>query len=65
LGSEFEILLDVDYEEIRKASDSRIADRIMNVREGSVSVKPGYDGVFGEVTIECEQEEKKQLELFS
>ncbi|MCK4232960.1 DNA helicase UvrD [candidate division WOR-3 bacterium] len=64
LGSEFEILLDVSYEEIRKASNEVIADRIVRVREGKVEVKPGYDGVFGEVNIMGDREEKEQLELF-
>lgn len=64
LGGEFEILLDVSYEEIRKASNEVIADRIVRVREGKVEVKPGYDGVFGEVNIMGDREEKEQLELF-
>jgi uncharacterized protein (TIGR00375 family) len=65
LGPEFEILLNVAYEDIQKVSDSSIAEGIKRVREEKIAVTPGYDGVFGEVSLECTRDEKKQLELFS
>lgn len=64
LGSEFEILLDVEYEDIKKVTDGSIADGILKVRKGEVEVKAGYDGVFGDVSILGSKEEKEQLELF-
>ena len=64
LGTEFEILLDVEYEDIKRVTDGSIADGILKVRKGEVEVKAGYDGVFGDVSILGSKEEKEQLELF-
>ncbi len=65
LGSELEILMDIPYEEIKQVTDSCVADYILKVRKGEVEVKPGYDGVYGEVRISgASEEEKQQLELF-
>ena len=50
-GSEFRILLDLSEEELRSFMDDRLADGIMQVRRGLVQVKPGYDGVYGQVKI--------------
>jgi uncharacterized protein (TIGR00375 family) len=65
LGTEFEILLDIPYEEIKQVTDGCIADYIVKVRNGEVDVKPGYDGVYGDVSISgAVEEEEQQLELF-
>jgi PHP family Zn ribbon phosphoesterase len=50
-GSEFRILLDLTEEELRSFMDERLADGILQVRQGLVQVKPGYDGVYGVVKI--------------
>ena len=51
LGSEFEILLNIDEADIaRVCDDERIADAIINVRNGNVVLEPGYDGVYGSAT---------------
>ncbi len=50
-GSEFRILMDLSEEELRSFMDDRLADGIMQVRRGLVQVKPGYDGVYGQVKI--------------
>ena len=50
-GSEFRILLDLSEEELRSFLDDRLADAILRVRQGLVQVKPGYDGVYGQVKI--------------
>lgn len=49
IGNEFHILLDAPHGSIRDASTQAIADAIMRVREGKVSVVSGYDGVYGKV----------------
>ncbi len=65
LGPELHILIDCDYEDIKKITDEPIALAIQKMRNGEVNVKPGYDGVYGEVTIMDEtEEEEQQLELF-
>jgi len=64
LGTEFDILLDVPYEDIKKVADGDIADGILKVRKGEVTVKPGYDGIYGKVSILENSNLKEQLELF-
>ena len=50
LGSEFNILLDQPLEKIAKVtSDSNVALAIQNMRSGQVKIRPGYDGVYGQV----------------
>ena len=51
LGSELKILLEATQEEISKYSLPKIAEGVMKVRKGKVFIKPGYDGVYGEIKI--------------
>ncbi len=50
-GGEFPVLLDVPAEELARHTTPRIAEGLRRVREGRVSIAPGYDGVFGEISI--------------
>jgi uncharacterized protein (TIGR00375 family) len=50
-GGEFNVLLDAPVEEVARLSSARIAEGLRRVREGRVSIAPGYDGVFGEISI--------------
>ena len=66
-SSEFEVLLNVPKEELEKATLPEIAEGIIRVREGKVYIAPGYDGVFGKISIFQKGEEKmlsKQGTLF-
>lgn len=67
LGSEFDILLERDIEEISKVSPL-VAEGIRRVRQGEIKIIPGFDGEYGKVTIwEKEDFEKKipsQKQLF-
>ncbi|MBT7903003.1 DNA helicase UvrD [Candidatus Woesearchaeota archaeon] len=47
LGSEFDILLNKSFEELSSVSDFRIAQAILKNREGTIEVKPGFDGEYG------------------
>jgi uncharacterized protein (TIGR00375 family) len=48
-GTEFHVLLNASEEELRKATTAPIAESIIRVREGRVSIEPGYDGEYGKV----------------
>lgn len=64
--SEFDILLDVPYDELAKIGEPMIAEGIKRVREGKVEKQAGYDGVYGVVRVFSaeEREGKKQGSLF-
>ncbi len=50
-GSEFEILLNVQIEELKNNTQERIAQGVERARRGDVIINPGYDGEFGTVKI--------------
>ena len=50
-GPEFELLIDRTEEELKKITDSKIAEGILRVREEKVNIVPGYDGEFGKISI--------------
>ena len=49
-GTEFNVLLRASIDSIR-GIDPKLAEAIANVRSDRVSIKPGYDGVFGVIDI--------------
>ncbi len=51
LGNEFYILLDATLSDIKAAAGPDIAEAIRRVRAEEMSIKPGYDGIFGKVKI--------------
>ncbi|HZI95677.1 MAG TPA: endonuclease Q family protein, partial [Candidatus Paceibacterota bacterium] len=57
-SNEFNILLDVSFEELSKFTLPRIAEGIKRVRSGKLIIEPGYDGEFGKVKIFQEKEKK-------
>ncbi len=67
-GSEFAALLEAPEELLRQTTTGPIADGILNMRQGRVSVEPGYDGEYGKVKLFGEksspQPETEQLTLF-
>ncbi len=50
-GDEYTVLIDAPKDALIEVVDTAIADAILRVREGSVSVVPGYDGVYGKLVL--------------
>ena len=50
-GSEFEVLLDLDTNQLSAITGPEIVSGIINVRRGQVQISPGYDGVYGKVSV--------------
>lgn len=50
-GPELAVLLQASIDEITSAAGERIADALHRMREGRMTVVPGYDGVYGEVDL--------------
>lgn len=50
-GSEFNVLLKASLEDIESNFSPQLSKAISKVRSGDIFIKPGYDGVFGEVKI--------------
>ncbi len=48
-GSELNVLLNAPEEKLHEKLDKKIADYILAVRRGKVSITPGYDGVYGKI----------------
>jgi len=49
-NNEFNILINVNLEDLRKV-DEKVADVVVRVREGKLKIKPGYDGLYGELIL--------------
>jgi uncharacterized protein (TIGR00375 family) len=69
--SEFAILINLPSEEIKKIASPKVYEGIMRVRKGELKIVPGYDGVYGRISIfpkegEAEKppEGKEQMSLF-
>jgi len=62
-GSEFKVLTEIAIEELSRYNP-RVAQGIADLREGKVHIQPGYDGVFGRISVFSPEAEPKQATLF-
>lgn len=53
---EFNILLNVKLEDLKKVTKEKLANLIIENRGGKIKVKPGYDGVYGIPVIDGEKQ---------
>jgi PHP family Zn ribbon phosphoesterase len=58
-GNEFRVLLDASLDELQQWMPEDLAGGIMRVRDGKLTVNPGYDGNYGSVSIFSEESRKK------
>jgi PHP family Zn ribbon phosphoesterase len=67
-GSEFQVLLEVPDDDLRRQADPRVAEGILRVRSGDIRVIPGFDGVYGKIEVFPEEAEdtpdENQMDLF-
>ncbi len=63
LGTEYSILVDQSPERISEAAGEEMAHAIMNVRDGNITIEPGYAGVFGKIDLLNRDKGKKERGL--
>lgn len=64
--TEINVLLEFSLEKLASLTDARIVEAIRRMREGNLTVSPGYDGEYGVVNIFSAEEKKqaKQRSIF-
>jgi uncharacterized protein (TIGR00375 family) len=50
-GDEYSVLLDASRETLNEVVDAQVADAVLRVRAGSITVVPGFDGVYGKLVL--------------
>lgn len=58
-GSEFNVLLHLPVDDLRRVGGDVIAEAIRRMREGDVYIKEGFDGEYGQIRVFRENEQKK------
>ena len=62
-GNEFNILLNVSENELKKVVHEKLAKVILLNREGNLSIAPGFDGVYGTIKLKADEKVKTQKSL--
>ena len=58
VGSELDVLMHAPVSDIERVSGERIAEGVDRMRTGQLAIEPGYDGLYGTVTIWPDEEAK-------
>ena len=56
-------MLNVSEKDLLELSDKKLVNLILLNREGKLKIKPGYDGVYGQIILNEDQEIKRQKSL--
>lgn len=67
LGNEFSILFDIPTQDIESSGEPLLAEAIRRMRAGTISIVPGYDGVYGTTRVFTPEERRgteTQIALF-
>ncbi len=51
-GDEYSVLIDATREALAEVAEGTIVNAILKVRDGAISVIPGYDGVYGRLVLD-------------
>jgi PHP family Zn ribbon phosphoesterase len=71
-NNEYNTLLNASKSDIEAVANQKIAELILNNREGRIKIKPGFDGVYGKIILDekdnkergSKQVEQKRLDGF-
>lgn len=58
IGSEFSVLLEASEQDLKSATPAEVVEGILRIRQGRVSIEPGYDGEYGKIKIFDEADRK-------
>ncbi|MEK6863046.1 MAG: endonuclease Q family protein [Nanoarchaeota archaeon] len=62
-NSEFNIMLNASEKDLLEIVDKKLVDIILLNREGKLKIKPGYDGVYGQIILTEKETLQKQKSL--
>jgi len=64
-GNEFNLIFDAPEEDLTKYTDEKLKNLILLNRSGNIKMKPGYDGVYGEMILDKEGEKKQETQSYT
>lgn len=52
-GNEYTVLLETPRDQLQTVVGPEIASAILRIRNGDITVRPGYDGIYGEIALDA------------